>query len=161
MTLYELKGEALNLLYQLETGESEYSDECLRDTLEMLEGEFVDKVENYIIIIKQFEDDAERLRVEKKRLDERIKRAERNALRLKNTITKAAADLGMKNIQTEHFTVNRFNAAKLDIYGTVPDEFKKEVQRTAKETDKDAIKAALDAGEQLGFARYVSSCTIK
>lgn len=161
MTIYELKGEALNLMWQLESGESDYSDECLRDTLEMIEGEFADKVENYIIIIKQFEDDAERLRAEKKRLDERIKRAERNALKLKNTITKAATDLGMKNVQTEHFTINRFNATKLDIYGTVPDEFKKEVQWTAKETDKDAIKAALDSGEKLSFARYVASCTIK
>jgi phage gp36-like protein len=160
-TLYELKGTALDLMYQLESGDTEYSEEGLRDTLDMLEGEFADKVESYIIIIKQFEADAERWREEKKRLDERIKRAEKNALRLKNTIATAAVELGMKNIDTEHFTVNRFNAKKLDVYGAVPDEFKTEKQRTVKETDNAAIKAALDAGEKLGFARYVASCTIK
>ena len=51
--------------------------------------------------------------------------------------------------------------AKLDIYGAVPDEFKIEKTKNVKETDRDAIKNALDAGEKLGFARYVASCTIK
>lgn len=161
MTLYELKGAALDLLEQLESGESEFSEQCLRDTLESIEGEFADKVESYIVIIKELENDAERCKAEKKRLDERIKSAERNILRLKNTITAAAVDLDMKNVKTEHFTINRFNNAKLDICGSVPDEYKKEVQTVRKDIDKDAIKAALDNGEELGFARYVKSCTIK
>lgn len=161
MTLYELKGEALNLLYQLESGESDFSEKCLRDTLESLEGEFADKIEAYIIIIKEFEDDAERCKAEKKRLDERIKQAERNVLRLKNAITSAATDLGKKNVKTEHFIINRFNNTKLDIFGAVPDEFKKEVQTVRKDINKEAIKAVLDNGQQLDFARYISSCTIK
>lgn len=161
MTLYELKGVALDLLEQLESGDSDFSEECLRDTLESLEGEFADKVESYIVIIKELENDVERCKAEKKRLDERIKSAERNVLRLKNTITAAAIDLDMKNIKTDHYTVNRFNTQKLDIYGEVPEIYKREVQTIRKDVDKEAIKRALDSGKDLDFARYIKSCTIK
>lgn len=161
MTIYELKGELLDLLYQMETGESDYSEECLKDALDMVEGEFEDKAEGYCEVIRALERDIETLKSEKKRLADRQASLERNVLRMKDVLTKTATELGMKNIKTLHYTVNRFNAAKLDIFDTIPDEYKKEVQRTAKETDKDAIKAALDSGEKLSFARYVASCTIK
>lgn len=161
MTIYELKGTVLDLLYQLESGDTVYSEDGLRDTLEMIEGEFDDKVDSYCMVIQELSADAEKLKAEEARLAERRKGIERNIMRLKDVITSEAAAIGRKNVKTEHFTVNRFNMAKLDIYGSVPDEFKVEKTRTVKEPDRDAIKTALDAGEKLGFARYLASCTIK
>ena len=161
MNIYEIKGTLLDLLYQAESGESEYSEDCLKDALEMVEGEFEDKVDAYCTIIRTLESDVEQLKEEKKRLAERQASIERNILRMKDVITRTASELGMKNVKTLHYTVNRFNAAKLDIFDKVPDEFKKEVPTVRKDNDTEAIKAALDAGEKLSFARYVSSCTIK
>ena len=159
MTLYELTEQARELLDMMEN--SDAPEQCVKDTFESVEGDFTDKVEAYIVIIKELENDIEKCKTERKRLEERIKSADRNIVRLKNIITAAAMSLNMKNVKTEHFTINRFNSEKLDIYDSVPDSFKKEVQTVRKDVDKEKIKETLNSGEKLDFARYVSSCTIK
>ena len=160
-SLYDISGRLLELYDVMESGE--YSEDCIRDTLEAIEGEFDDKVEGWCKWIKSIESDIKTAKEEAERLREKAKRDENKVLRLKSTLAEYMNAVDRPKVKTALFNVNRLKMnGKLDIdgMGDIPDEYKKEVTRVVKEVDKDRIREELDKGERLPFARYYNSITI-
>lgn len=160
-SLYDIS-ERLMSLYAMMDDES-FSEECIKDTLEALEGEFDDKVEGWCKWIKSIESDVKIAKEEAERLREKAKRDEKKIVQLKSTLAEYMNTVERPKVKTALFNVNRLKMnGKLDIdgMGDIPDEYKKEVTRIVKEADKDKIREALDKGERLPFARYYNSITI-
>jgi len=160
-SLYEISGRLIELNYVMDSGD--FSEECIRDTLEAIEGEFDDKVEGWCKWIKSIESDIKTAKEEAERLREKAKRDEKKIVKLKSTLAEYMNAVERPKVKTALFNVNRLKMnGKLDIddLGNIPDEYKKEVTRVSKEANKDKIKEALDKGERLPFARYYNSITI-
>ena len=162
MSLYEITDDMEQLMAMLDDPDCEYSDECLRDTFEGLEGMLDDKVNVYCKLIKMYTTHAKDLKEEKDRFAKRQAAAEKSAQRLKSILVQCLSRLGKEKHKTGMFTIYGFNFKKLSKYSTadVPDIYK--VEKTSMQVDENAIKAALDAnGGNLGFVHYIESCTIK
>ena len=101
-TLYELKGEYLQLLQLLEDPEVE--EQIVLDTLEGIDFELEIKAENYAKIIKELEGNVEVIKVEKKRLSDKQSKLEDNIKRLKENLQAAMVETGKTKFKTELFS---------------------------------------------------------
>ena len=101
-TLYELKGEYLQLLQLLEDPGVE--DQIVLDTLEGIDFELEVKAENYAKIIKELEGNVEIIKAEKKRLSDKQSKLEENIKRLKENLQAAMVDTGKTKFKTELFS---------------------------------------------------------
>ena len=101
-TLYELKGEYLQLLQLLEDPEVE--EQIVLDTLEGIDFELEVKAENYAKIIKELEGNVEVIKAEKKRLSDKQSKLEENIKRLKENLQAAMVDTGKTKFKTELFS---------------------------------------------------------
>lgn len=101
-TLYELKGEYLQLLQLLEDPEVE--EQIVLDTLEGIDFELEVKAENYAKIIKELEGNVEIIKAEKKRLSDKQSKLEENIKRLKENLQAAMVDTGKTKFKTELFS---------------------------------------------------------
>lgn len=153
-SLYELKEnwkKVSEMLY-----EEEIDEQCIKDTLESIEGEIEDKAENYAIIIKELIADAETCKQEKLRLETRQKSFENRANFLKDRLEEIMKETGKTKFKTAKFSFAiQKNGGKLpliiDDITKVPDEYFK---HTEKELDKVKIREAIDSGKKIPFAYY-------
>lgn len=155
MTLYEMKAEYMEILSMLEAPDAD--EEIIRDTLESLQGDIEDKAEGYGMVIAQLNAEAEMLMVESVRLSKRAKTALNNADRLKRRLQAALTEMQLKKLKTNHFNFTvRKNAASVVILPDteIPDEYL--VQQEPK-VDKAKVKADLQAGKDLPFAKLEST----
>lgn len=160
-SLYEISDRLLSLYAVMD--DEGFSEECIKDTLEALEGEFDDKVEGWCKWIKSIESDVKTAKEEADRLREKAKRDEKKILQLKSTLAEYMNAVERPKVKTALFNVNRLKMnGKLDIdgMGDIPDEYKKKVVKEVTEVDKEKIKEELDKGWDLPFARYYNSITI-
>lgn len=149
-TLYELKGEYLELLEMLEEPE-ELEEQVLLDTLEAVGGELEIKAEAYAKIIKELKAEAEKFAAEKKRMEARQTVIENRIKLLTNNLFVTMKTTGKIKFKTELFSFGiQKNGGKqpLEIKSeeVIPDEY------TRKETDLEKIRAALESGVVLPFA---------
>ena len=162
-TLYELTNNLETLLLMIEENDGEFSDQCLIDTWESLNGEFEYKAEQWAKAITLLQMNAVDKKTEAKRLTEQAKKDEETADRMKSSLAQMLIRLGRKNLKTPLFTFNRIKENGKLVVGSskdIPDEYKKTVVREVKEADKDKIRQALDNGEHLPFASYRNSISI-
>lgn len=125
MTLYELKGQYLELLQLAESGE--YDMDALLDTLEGIDGEIEVKAENYAKVIKELEGRAAMLDTEIKRLSGIKTAIEGNAKTIKENLHKAMNETGKVKFKTNLFSFGiQKNPPSLviDNPDEVPGEFK-------------------------------------
>lgn len=101
-SLYELKGEYLQLLNMLEDPEIE--DQIVLDTLEGIDYELEIKAENYAKIIRELEGAVEVIKAEKKRLSDKQSKLEVNAKRLKDNLQEAMTATGKTKFKTDLFS---------------------------------------------------------
>ena len=101
MTLYEISERYQKLLDMSE----EIPPEALRDTLESLDGEFADKIENYAAVIKQLDAEKSTLEDEVKRLQARVKSRNNRIRAMRNAMAESMSASGQRNISTPRFTV--------------------------------------------------------
>jgi hypothetical protein len=101
-TLYELKGEYLQLLDMLEDPEIE--DQIVLDTLEGIDYELEIKAENYAKIIRELEGTVEIIKAEKKRLSDKQSKLEANVKRLKDNLQEAMITTGKTKFKTDLFS---------------------------------------------------------
>lgn len=147
--LYELTNNyetVLNMLY-----DEDVDEQMILDTLESIEGEIEDKADGYAKIIKELLGDAEKIKVEKQRLDARQKSFENKAKLLKDNLQNTLKQIGKPKFKTELFSfsiVGNGGKQALTIDGEVPEEYTK----TIIENDNDKIRADLEAGKELPFA---------
>lgn len=148
-TLYTLSADYQYLLSLLQ--DSETDEQMIIDTLDGIEGLIEHKLEAYSIIISELQSKADFFKSEEQRLYARRKTLENNIKRMKERMFEALNAVGLKKIETDHFTVSiQKNGGKqpLDIYGDVPEDYLTYVPKV----DNEAIREALEAGEELPFA---------
>lgn len=160
-SLYEL-AEVLNELRTLsEENGGVYSEECLYDTWEALEGEFDAKTEAWCKAVKNIEADIDVLEAEADRLKNKARSMKRTEMLMKSNLAAIMLTAGKTKLKTPLFNINRLKLnGKLDVKAKdVPEEFRKE--QVSRVPDNDKIREALDKGEKLPFARYYNSITIQ
>lgn len=138
--------EVLNMLYQ-----DDIDEQMVFDTLEGIEGEFDDKADNYVKIIRELEVKANAREEEAKRLTESAKVYKNRVKALKSNLFYAMKKIGKTNFATNLFSFNIVkNGGKqaLTIDGEVPQEYTK----TIVENDTEKIRQVLEAGQELPFA---------
>lgn len=153
-SLYKLTNDyenVLNMLY-----DENIDEKMIFDTLEGIEGEFEDKADGYARIMKELLGDAEKIKKEKHRLENRQKSLENKANSLKEKLFNSMKQTGKTNFKTQFFSFNiQKNGGKLpliiDDIKKVPNEYFK---HTEKEIDNTKIRETLDAGKKITFAHY-------
>ena len=112
------------------------------------------KVDNYAALIKEMEGRAALRAEEAHRLSNRARIDGESAKWLKNRLKGVLEERGVKKLETRRFRVSiAGNGGKqpMQVDPEVPSSF----TRTILETDHDAIRGALEAGENLAFARLL------
>ena len=152
--LYDITGRLLELAEM--AGEEDVEEEVLRDTFEAVEGEFDAKVESYLKVIKNIQGDAEAIDAEIKRLSERKKKLTANIDRMKATLKESMTAVGKKSAGTAILGCSiRKNGGKLPLIVMCdPSDAPVEFQKVTWAIDNDAVRKALDEGQQLEFACY-------
>ena len=152
MNLYELTDELIQLQDMMS---EECEEQVLLDTIEAVEGEFDAKIEGYCKVIKNLEADAKALKEEAKRLSARQKSIENNISRMKNAMTEALRQTGKKEAGGLLKAKIQKNGGMLPLIVTEPSESLPDAfRKVSYEADNDAIRKALDEGQELRFASY-------
>lgn len=155
-SIYDITGRAVALNEMANDEEVEL--EVFRDTLEAIEGEFDDKIESYCKVLKNIEGEAAAIAEEVKRLTAKKKAIENNVDRMKKVMFDA---MKVMNKETAGGAVLKAkiqkNGGKLPLMiaeGTKPESLPFEFQKITYEVDNDAVREALDNGQELDFAKY-------
>jgi hypothetical protein len=126
--------------------------------MEELDQDLERKADNYAAFIVEVEKRAEVRRQEADRLLARSKADESQAAWLRAMLKSVFEQRGIKKLETARFRLGvQGNGGKqpLDIFGLVPDEFMVAVPQV----NREAIRAALEDGRQLEFARLMERGT--
>ena len=144
MTLRELTGALLEL-YEL----ADEQELDVTDTLDLIEGEYTEKVENYAIFIKQLQSDADALKEEIDRLTARYRTLNNNIDRLKTNLMESMIASGKDKVKTLLFNVSvrRYESVVVDDPTAIPEEFLKYSEPTVNKVE---LKKALKEGEVSG-----------
>ena len=153
-TLFELTNDLDALL---DLGYSEEDSEAFMDTLNGIMGGIQDKADGYCAVIDRFNGNINMIKAEEERLKVRREIIEKRVQTMKNAL-KEVLEIMEENGTEKPEIKTAFHTIKLAGNGgkqpmevvedKVPDSFKKIVL----ETDKEKIRKALEAGEQLDFA---------
>ncbi len=139
--LYDIANDYAKLM------DSGLDPEMIADTIEGIDGELVDKVEQLLAICKNEQFYAEALRAESKSLQERASVVEKKISSIKEYIARSLETAGKKSIRAGLHQVNvRVPSRQVDITDAsiLPIEFVE--YETVVKPDKLAIKHQLDAG---------------
>lgn len=140
MKLYELTQNFLNLLDLLEN--PDIPKEVVESALEEVEGNFEDKAENIVKLIKSIEADIKAYKEEENRLSMRRKALENKAKSLKEYLQSSMKALEKESIKGKLFIIyTQKNQPSLIIDDI--DKLPKEYKRTVEETDNKKIKEDL------------------
>lgn len=123
-TLYQLT-EAYQELLSMAL-DPDTDPEALADTMEAIEGEFEDKADGYVKVMRNLEADASAIKAEIARLTERKKHIEANVDRMKRSLETAMRLTGKTKFKTSLFSFNIAKnpaSLKIDNPDRVPDEF--------------------------------------
>ena len=150
MKLYELTQNYLNLLDLLEN--PEVPKEMIESALEEVEGNFEDKAENIVKLIKSIEADIKAYKEEEIRLATRRKALENKAKGLKEYLEGSMIALDKKSIKGKIFTISiSQNRPSVDVYD--PTILPKEYKKIEEKEDKAKIKESIDNGIEVPGAR--------
>ena len=150
-SLYELTTDLQALL---DFGYSEDDAEAFSDTLNGIMGGIEDKADGYCAVISRFNANVDMIKAEEARLKARREVIEHNVQRMKDALqialeTMEAGGMEKPQIKTALHTIKLAgNGGKQPlkvIEDKVPDSFKKIIL----ETDKEKIRAAIEAGEDV------------
>jgi hypothetical protein len=163
-SIYDIVEETLGIervITDLESGEltDEQATSILYDALISAEGDLKAKAEGYVIRMKKLEADAKIRSDEAKRLSESAGSLTKQSERLKSVLKMAMETLDTEKIETGLFTVaiqKNGGVAPVEIDPAIdtdalPEEFKKTV--TTVSANKEAIRTALESGQELPFAK--------
>ena len=128
-TLYDIAEEYRELLDLMQS--AEVDEETIQDTIEAtgLKDDFRNKVDGYLYVIDDLEASNKRIKNEENRLAERRRMQERNAKKMKDTLTDTMQLLDIQKERTDKYTVwVQNNAIKLNIEDEqfIPKEFYEE-----------------------------------
>lgn len=144
MKLYELSQNILNIQELIDNPEIDQS--IIEEALNQLEGDFSDKVENIVKLIKCLEADIEQLKKEADRLIERRQSLEKRVEGLKAYTQREMAKIGREKIKTSLFTIYvQKSPPSVDVIdeSQIPEQYK--IPQEPK-LDKKALLKALQEG---------------
>ncbi len=157
-TLYELTGQAAQLMELLEAGEID--EQTVQDTLDSMM--VPEKLEDYGMVIRQLAADAEVYKQEKDFYAQKQKQAENGVKRMKKTLAAYLAATQQKKVQAGRFMLTGSVSKSVDVFNlaAVPSEY---MQPQPPKVDKASIRKALLAGETVAGAALIEtpSCMIK
>lgn len=148
--LYEIANDYAKLANE------DLEPEMIKDTLDGIEGEFTDKLEQILAIIKNNNGLAEMLKAEAKNLNDRAKALEAKSENLKQYIISSMATMekSKMNAGIHTITVRKpVPSVQIDDVDSLPAEFV-EYQTTVK-PDKNLIKEKLKLGQEISGASLV------
>ena len=132
--------------------------DLLDDALESIEGELTEKCENGIGLIRSLENIAESMEREAERLTVNRKAVENRVKRIKNWYMASLEIMGVKSVPTKYGTmsVNKAGGKRAieitDEQAVIASGYFKEIP-AHREMDKDALRAALEKGATIDGAR--------
>lgn len=157
-TLYELTGQAAQLMELLEAGEID--EQTVQDTLDSMM--VPEKLEDYGMVIRQLTADVEGYKREKYFFAEKQKRADNAIKRMKKTLAAYLAATQQDKVQAGRFVLTSTSSKSVDVFNlaAVPAEY---MQPQPPKVDKASIRKALLAGETVAGAALIEtpSCVIK
>lgn len=161
-SLFEITGDLLRLMDMLDDPEQEVDEEAFLDTWEGMEGEFNDKVESWLKVIRNKEADIKARKELADELTKKNKRDENTIKRMKDTLLRVMQLTGTKKAGTEILSASvRANGGSLPILYAdgikedplqLPKEYVLGVTTYKPNTEK--IREALDAGVQIPGVAY-------
>lgn len=147
--LYELSNgyeEVINMLYQ-----DDIDEQMIFDTLESIEGDMDDKIENVAKIIREVEAKSNAHKEEGQKQINRSKVLDNRVKTLKTSIYNAMKTMGKSKLSTNLFDFSiAKNGGKQAL--TIDSEVSAEYTKTVVENDTDKIRQALEEGKKLPFA---------
>lgn len=152
-SLYEIDTDILALI-DPETGE--ISEECMEKFL-ALEMEREAKIEGVACLLKNTVAEAAALKSEKLAFGARQAAAERNVLRLKKYLLEACGGEKFSSTRAQ-VTFRATTTVEIDEGCELPEEYVR--VKVEREPDKDALKAALNAGIEIPGVRLVKSKSV-
>ena len=150
--LYEIVAELQEFAAQMEGMEDE---QAYRDTLEGLQGELDDKVSQWARCIKNLEGERDAIKAEGDRLTKRARSIDNEVKHMKETLLmylKAAGVSKAGDTVIKASIVKNGGQAPLEI-DLIPIDLPEDFQRITIDADKEAIRAALESGQVLEWAR--------
>lgn len=157
MTLYELGEEALMGENALMTWAEEHDGditECpMLEIMEKIEGDIKEKLLGWAIWFKNVESESESIKSEIAKLNARKKSLDSQAERIKGTISHFLKD---KTIKNSKVVIKRTNSKQVVVSDkeALDDKYLRVIPEKS-EPDKNAIKAAVKAGEKITGAAVV------
>lgn len=156
-TLYELTGQAAQLMELLEAGEID--EQTVQDTLDSMM--VPEKLEDYGMVIRQLTADVEDYKREKDFFAVRC-RADNAIKRMKMTLAAYLAATQQDKVQAGRFVLTSTSSKSVDVFNlaAVPAEY---MQPQPPKVDKQSIRNALLAGETVAGAALIETpgCVIK
>ena len=157
-TLYELTGQAAQLMELLEAGEID--EQTVQDTLDSMM--VPEKLEDYGMVIRQLTADVEDYEREKEFFADKQRRADNAIKRMKKTLAAYLAATQQDNVQAGRFVLTSTSSKSVDVFNlaAVPAEY---MQPQPPKVDKQSIRNALLAGETVAGAALIETpgCVIK
>lgn len=149
--LYEIANEYAEL------ANSEMDAEMIKDTLEGIQGEFEDKAENILAIIKNDQALEAALKAEAKSLTERAKACASRVEELKRYIAESMSTMDLKKVNAgvHQLSVrNGVQSVEIQDLELIPSEFVE--YQTSIKPDKNLIKEKLKLGESINGVALVT-----
>ncbi|MGX7141417.1 siphovirus Gp157 family protein [Facklamia languida] len=108
MNIYELNDkyqQILDLLQSVDISNNDEYRQILEDTLESISDALNDKVEGYVKIIAQMKSDQEQLKIERDRINERIRSFNNNTKRMQTVLYDTLKASGKEKVKTPLYSI--------------------------------------------------------
>ena len=160
MRLYEVNKQFEEFADAVERGD--VPEEAIADTLESINAEFDEAVDCIACLIKDFEAEAEAIREEAKRLDERAAVKMKRAKRMKQYLQDSLLRRGFRHLETSRHSISFRKSKAVEVDD--PDSFIQWAQDHARDDlltyadptlNKAAIKEAIESGAEIAGASIV------
>ena len=154
-TMYQLTGEFLEVMTL--ASDPDIDPQAITDTLEAINAEIEVKAENTAVIIAELNAEAEKIKAEETRLNERRKALENHAARLKENLFNAMKATGKEKFKTTlySFAIQK-NGGKMPVVVDVDcSELPDELVTVTEKPNLDAIRAYLETNGESKLAHFI------
>ena len=153
-SLYELQDDLIAFQEMCNDPDAELDEQAVKDTLEAIEGSYDAKVEAWLKVIKNLDAEKEAVKAEADRLVKRATTIKNNIDRMKNTLISSMQLTGRKTAGELLKATVANNGGKLPLIVDENAELPEKYQKVEIKPNNEAIREALDKGEELPFAHY-------
>ena len=156
MKLYEISEQYAEVQRLIESDDSESMAEAVRETMDLIEGDFQEKASSVVLFSRNIEADVAAIEQEIERLQSKKKSIQNKVGHLRDYLKTNMAATGISNIKCPLFSITLSKPAKqveVGNEGALPDEFVR--VKTTVTPDRAAIAKALKAGQEVPGACLV------